>query len=68
MQGIENLANSVGYLVMKDDGAILNVRLRCTVSLVAASLSTRGGTIPEITMRYVSRYLSHDTIRITILH
>ena len=21
----------------------------------------RGGTIPEITMRYVSRYLSHDT-------
>ena len=27
-----------------------------------------GGTIPEITMRYVSRYLSHDTIRITILH
>ena len=27
----------------------------------------RGGTIPEITMRYVSRYLSHDTIRITIL-
>ena len=31
------------------------------------SLVTRGGTIPEITMRYVSRYLSHDTIRITIL-
>ena len=30
-------------------------------------LHTRGGTIPEITMRYVSRYLSHDTIRITIL-
>ena len=29
---------------------------------------TRGGTIPEITMRYVSRYLSHDTIHITILH
>ena len=29
---------------------------------------SRGGTIPEITMRYVSRYLSHDTIRITILH
>ena len=26
----------------------------------------RGGAIPEITMRYVSRYLSHDTIRITI--
>ena len=24
----------------------------------------RGGTIPEITMRYVSRYLSHDTIAI----
>ena len=31
-------------------------------------VSSRGGTIPEITMRYVSRYLSHDTIRITILH
>ena len=31
-------------------------------------LTFRGGTIPEITMRYVSRYLSHDTIRITILH
>ena len=31
------------------------------------TLSVRGGTIPEITMRYVSRYLSHDTIRITIL-
>ena len=30
--------------------------------------NSRGGTIPEITMRYVSRYLSHDTIRITILH
>ena len=28
----------------------------------------RGGTIPEITMRYVLRYLSHDTIHITILH
>ena len=27
-----------------------------------------GGTIPDITMRYVSRYLSHDTISITILH
>ena len=31
------------------------------------AISSRGGTIPEITMRYVSRYLSHDTIRITIL-
>ena len=31
-------------------------------------LASRGGMIPEITMRYVSRYLSHDTIRITILH
>ena len=30
-------------------------------------LSIRGSTIPEIMMRYVSRYLSHDTIRITIL-
>ena len=30
--------------------------------------TTRGGTIPEITMRYVSRYLSRDTTRITILH
>ena len=30
--------------------------------------ATRGGTIREITMRYVSRYSSHDTIRITILH
>ena len=28
----------------------------------------RRGTIPEITMRYVSRYLGHDTIRIMILH
>ena len=27
----------------------------------------RGGTIPETTMRYVSRYLSHDAIRIAIL-
>ena len=31
------------------------------------SRDDRGGTIPEITMRCVSRYLSHDTIRITIL-
>ena len=31
-------------------------------------VTSRGGTIPEITMRYVSRYLSHDTLRITILH
>ena len=29
---------------------------------VSQPLITRGGTIPEITMRYVSRYLSHDTI------
>ena len=28
----------------------------------------RGGTTPQLTMRYVSRYSSHDTIRITILH
>ena len=32
------------------------------------SRGSRGGTIPEIMMRYVSRYLGHDTIRITILH
>ena len=37
-------------------------------SSVIIITSIRGGTIPEITMRYVSRYLSHDTIRITILH
>ena len=35
---------------------------------VERNIKTRGGTIPEITMRYVSRYLSHDTIRIMILH
>ena len=36
--------------------------------LYLSTVKHRGGTIPEITMRYVSRYLSHDTIRITILH
>ena len=37
-----------------------------TSNLIA--VEARGGTISEIVMRYVSRYLSHDTICITILH
>ena len=35
--------------------------------ILMIAIVSRGGTIPEITMRYVSRYLSHNTIRITIL-
>ena len=35
-------------------------------NLMFAHTVIRGGTIPELTMRYVSRYLSYDTIRITI--
>ena len=38
------------------------------ISVISVKLKPRGGTIPEITMRYVSRYLGHDTICITILH
>ena len=52
--------------------AVISCRYKClerssntSISMVAVN---RGGTIREITMRYVSRYLSHDTIRITILH
>ena len=37
------------------------------MSVPGTWVGSRGGTIPEITMRYVSRYLSHNTIRITIL-
>ena len=39
----------------------------CLLRLCSMIMMIRDGTIPEITMRYVSRYLSHDTIRITIL-
>ena len=43
-----------------------NDQLLERVVSAVTTVGTRGGTIPEITTRYVSRYLSHDTIRITI--
>ena len=43
-------------------GCAENVRLTPQHRPWPTVVNTRGGTIPEITMRYVSRYLSRDTI------
>ena len=56
------LCSSVYALLVMDRGGMVGEEWGGGEGMI------RGGTIPEITMRYVSRYLSHDTIRITILH
>ena len=48
-------------------GAVGSPLVFATLDASCEGKASRGGTIPEITMRYASRYSSHDTIRITIL-